>query len=167
MTSPRMRAGTGDRQAAVDGLTRHFTESRLDPREFDERVGQAYAATYLDELLELFADLPEAAPHRGNRPGARWPDPDRPVHVGPVPIGNGGRPGPWSGPPRSAIHHPPRILTALAVLALMFLIGLIGVITHGLSLIPLIWIAHFLIFNDECNHRRHWANPTSRHHNRW
>ena len=55
----------------------------------------------------------------------------------------------------------------MAVLALMFLIGLIGVITHGLSLIPLIWIAHFLIFNDECNHRRHWANPTSRHHNRW
>ena len=64
-------------------------------------------------------------------------------------------------------HHPPRILTALAVLALMFLIGLIGVITHGLSLIPLIWVAHFLIFNGEGDHRRHWANPTSRHHNRW
>ena len=105
MTSPRMRAGTGDWQSAVDGLTRHFTESRLDPREFDERVGQAYAATYLDELLELFADLPEAAPHRGNGPGAGWPDPDRPVPVGPVPIGNGRRPGPWSGPPPPAIHR--------------------------------------------------------------
>ena len=100
MTSPRMRAGPGDWQSAVDGLTRHFTESRLDPREFDERVGQAYAATYLDELLELFADLPEAAPHSRNRPGAGWPDPDRQSTSGPFrsemaadPARGRGRPG--------------------------------------------------------------------------
>ena len=48
-----MRAGTADRQAAVDGLTRHFTEGRLNPNEFDERVGTAYAAIYLDELPEF------------------------------------------------------------------------------------------------------------------
>jgi len=45
MTAPRMRAGNTDRQGAVDGLTRHFTDGRLDAGEFDERVGKAYAAT--------------------------------------------------------------------------------------------------------------------------
>ena len=75
-TPPRMRAGTSDRQAAVDGLTRHFTEGRLDPTEFDERVGKAYAATYLDELPTLFADLPEASPRRGPGAGVGRPGPD-------------------------------------------------------------------------------------------
>ena len=50
MTAPRMRAGTADRQAAVDGLARHFTDGRLDADEFDERVATAYGSTYLDEL---------------------------------------------------------------------------------------------------------------------
>jgi len=77
MTTPRMRAGTADRQAAVDGLTRHFTEGRLNPNEFDERVGTASAAIYLDELPELFADLPEAQPHRGTASGLLRPDPYR------------------------------------------------------------------------------------------
>ena len=115
MTSPRMRAGTADRQAAVDGLTRHFTEGRLDPGEFDERVGKAYAATYLDELPELFGDLPEAQPRRGTGSGAR-PDPDGVLPYAPVPP-----PGPWSGPPRPPIHRPPRLLAVPAVLALIFL----------------------------------------------
>jgi|BarGraIncu00222A_1022003.scaffolds.fasta_scaffold31424_2 hypothetical protein len=160
MTAPRMRAGTADRQAAVDGLTRHFTEGRLDPTEFDERVGTAYAATYLDELPELFADLPEAAPHRGNGSGARWPDPDRSV---PVPVGSGGGPGPWSGPPGPGMHRPQRILAALAVLALVFLIG---VITHGLFLFPLIWVAFFLMSSGGGGHRRGRVDPT-RNTNRW
>jgi hypothetical protein len=160
MTAPRMRAGTADRQAAVDGLTRHFTEGRLDPTEFDERVGTAYAATYLDELPELFADLPEAAPHRGNGSGARWPDPDRSV---PVPVGSGGSPGPWSGPSGPGMHRPQRVLAALAVLALVFLIG---VITHGLFLFPLIWVAFFLMSSGGGGHRRGRVDPT-RNTNRW
>jgi Domain of unknown function (DUF1707) len=158
MTSPRMRAGTADRQAAVDGLTRHFTEGRLDPGEFDERVGTAYAATYLDELPELFADLPEAQPRRGTGSGAR-PDPDGVLPYAPVPP-----PGPWSGPPRPPIHRPPRLLAVLAVLALIFLIG---VLTHGLFLFPLVWVAFFLIFSGRGGHRRRWADPPDRTNNRW
>ena len=164
MTTPRMRAGNTDRQAAADGLTRHFTEGRLDPTEFEERVGKAYAAIYLDELPALFTDLPEAAPHRGNEPGAQWPDPKRTVPVGPVPVGYGSRPSPWSGPPGPAIHRPQRILAVFAVLALVLLIGLI---THGLFLFPLIWVAFFLMFSGGGGPRRNWSNPTSRHHDRW
>ena len=43
MTAPRMRAGDTDRQAVVDRLTTHFTEGRLDPNEYDDRVQKAYA----------------------------------------------------------------------------------------------------------------------------
>src|SRR5664279_3609122 len=144
MTSPRMRAGTADRQAAVDGLTRHFTEGRLDPGEFDERVGTAYAATYLDELPELFADLPEAQPRRGTGSGAR-PDPDGVLPYAPVPP-----PGPWSGPPRPRTGRGHRLLAVPAVLALIFLIG---VLTHGLFLFPLVWVAFFLMFSGRGGHR--------------
>ena len=158
MTSPRMRAGTADRQAAVDGLTRHFTEGRLDPGEFDERVGTAYAATYLDELPELFGDLPEAQPRRGTGSGAR-PDPDGVLPYAPVPP-----PGPWSGPPRPPIHRTPRLLAVPAVLALIFLIG---VLTHGLFLFPLVWVAFFLMFSGRGGHRRRWADPSDRTNNRW
>lgn len=90
MTEPRMRAGNTDRQAAVDRLTRRFTESRLDAGEFDERVGKAYAATHLDKLPPLFADLPEDQPRRGSGPGAHAGraliipvHSDRPVDSGP------------------------------------------------------------------------------------
>ncbi len=54
-----MRAGDADRQAAVDRLTEHLTAGRLDLTEFDQRIAKAYAATYLDELPELFTDLPD------------------------------------------------------------------------------------------------------------
>ena len=90
MTAPRMRAGTTDRQAAVDLLSRHFTEGRLTAGEFDERVAKAYASTYLDELPELSVDLPAEEPRRG--PGSRRPGPDG--------FGQFGPPGPWSGPGR-------------------------------------------------------------------
>ena len=42
---PRMRAGTNDRQAAVDRLTAHFADGRLDAAEFDQRVATAYGIT--------------------------------------------------------------------------------------------------------------------------
>ena len=60
---PRMRAGDADRAKVVEQLGRHLGEGRLTVAEFDERVGQAHAAVYLDELPPLLADLPpEPAP---------------------------------------------------------------------------------------------------------
>jgi hypothetical protein len=66
-----MRAGDADRQAAVDRLTEHLTAGRLDLTEFDQRIAKAYAATYLDELPELFTDLPDIGgkPSKGGRSG--------------------------------------------------------------------------------------------------
>jgi hypothetical protein len=55
---PRMRAGDKDRQRVVETLGRHFGEGRLRVDEFDERVADAHAAVYLDELPRLTADLP-------------------------------------------------------------------------------------------------------------
>ena len=74
---PRMRAGDKDRQRVVEQLGKHFGEGRLTLEEFDERVVQAHASVYLDELPALTADLP------------RDPEPQRrptrsPVRVPPV-----------------------------------------------------------------------------------
>jgi hypothetical protein len=159
MTTPRMRAGTADRQAAVDGLTRHFTEGRLNPDEFDERVGTAYAAIYLDELPELFADLPEARPHRGTGSIAPRPDPYQAVPSHPV-----ATPSPWTSSPRPPLHRLPRILAVLSVLTFVVLIG---VSTHGLFLFPLVWVTAFLMFGGGGGHRRPWADPSTRDRNRW
>jgi len=62
---PRMRAGDKDRQRVVEQLGKHFGEGRLTVEEFDERVIQAHASVYLDELPALTADLPrDPEPHR-------------------------------------------------------------------------------------------------------
>jgi len=153
-----MRAGTSDRQAAVDGLTRHFTEGRLDPTEFDERVGKAYAATYLDELPTLFADLPEAS--RGRGPGAGVA---RPQSDGFAPFPPAGRPGTWSGPARP-YHRPPRILVLLPVIVVIAMLFSMTAMTHGFFLFPVVWIAMALLFAGG-RHRR-WDDRHSRH-NRW
>lgn len=150
MTAPRMRAGTSDRQAAVDGLTRHFTEGRLDAGEFDERVGTAYAATHLDELPALFADLPVTQPRRASGSGVHRSDP------GVVPFLPSAPP---SGLPRSPLHRSWRVLPVLAVLALVFMIG---VMTHGLFLFPMVWVASFLMFNGGGGHRV--DPPRTNHH---
>ena len=150
MTAPRMRAGTTDRQSAVDGLTRHFTEGRLDAGEFDERVGRAYAATHLDELPPLFADLPEDRPRRGPGSQARRPGPD---HAGAFSATGG--PGPWSGPHRPRFHRPPRILPVLVVLALLFSIS---AVSHGVFPFPLIWIVIIGLFMVKGRRRRRWAD---------
>jgi len=160
-TSPRMRAGTSDRQAAVDGLTRHFTEGRLDPTEFDERVGKAYAATYLDELPALFADLPEASPRRGPGAGVSRPGPD-----GGAPFPPAGRPGPWSGPARPPFHRPPRILVLLPVIVVIAMLFSMTAMTHGFFLFPLIWIAMALLFMGRGARGRRWEEYHSRR-NRW
>jgi hypothetical protein len=73
---PRMRAGDTDRAKVVEKLGRHLGEGRLTVEEFDDRVTQAHAAVYLDQLPPLFADLPPdpaaPVPHR-SRPGAWAP----------------------------------------------------------------------------------------------
>ncbi len=150
MTAPRMRAGHSDRQAAVDTLTRHFTDGRLAPDEFEERVGKAYAATHLDELPELLADLPEKQQRPAYGPGAGWPGPDRSGPYGPA-----GRPGPWPGPVgRPQFRRAPRILAAFVLLALLFSIS---AVTHGVFPFPLIWIAIVLLFISGRARRRRWA----------
>jgi hypothetical protein len=159
MTTPRMRAGTADRQAAVDGLARHFTEGRLNPSEFDERVGSAYAAIYLDELPELFADLPEAQPHRGSGTIAHRPDPYQAVSSHPV-----AKPSPWTAPPRPPLHRLPRILAVLSVLTFVVLVG---VSTHGFFLFPLVWVTAFLMFGGAGGHRRPEVDPSTRDRNHW
>jgi hypothetical protein len=156
MTSPHLRAGTADRQRAVDRLTQHFTDGRLDAGEFDERVGKAYAAVHLDELPALFVDLPEDEPRRGPWSDADWGAGARPY----------GPPGPpWSGPARSPLQGPrfqrapfrrppPVFLILLVVLALMFAFG---ALSHGFFPFPLIWIALAVFFFSRGHRRRRWA----------
>jgi hypothetical protein len=59
---PRMRASDAERATAVERLGRHLGEGRLTVEEFDERVTQAHAAVYLDQLPALFTDLPPDPP---------------------------------------------------------------------------------------------------------
>src|SRR4051794_5100790 len=87
---PRMRAGDADRAKVVEKLGRPLGEGRLTVEEFDERVTQAHAAVYLDQLPPLFVDLP--------------PDPPPPVPQHP-------RPSAWA---------PPAALFVLAAIVLSF-----------------------------------------------
>ena len=63
--SPSMRAASADRERAVDVLKAGFTEGRLTQEEYNDRMGQAYAARTYGELMALTADLPAGA----------WPTP--------------------------------------------------------------------------------------------
>jgi hypothetical protein len=155
-----MRAGDTERQATVDVLTEHFTAGRLTASEYDERVRQAYASTYLDELPALLADLPTQDSARGAEPGygraaagsGPWggSDPwDGSVRWG----GPGARPGPgrWNGPgpwrsPRGRAGRmpggPPRAGALLAIAAVVLLL----VLSHGFVLFPLLWIGFAVLF---------------------
>jgi hypothetical protein len=151
MTAPRMRAGTADRQAAVDGLARHFTDGRLDANEFDERVATAYGATYLDELPDLFADLPPD--EQSHRSGLRRLD-----HQG-AQFGPADRSAPWSGPqrpPRSGppMQRPPLFLAAFVMLAMIFSISALA---HGFFPFPLIWVAVVFLLLSRGARRRRWS----------
>ena len=57
----RMRASDADRAATAERLRQHYTEGRLDAQEYDERIERCYAAKTVDELDDLFMDLPRAA----------------------------------------------------------------------------------------------------------
>ena len=148
MTTPRMRAGTTDRQDAVDRLSRHFAEGRLDTDEFDTRVTKAYAATYLDELPELLEDLPEGRPQPG-RQLSRQPEPRRVAAAGHF---YDDRPEPWRG----QLQRPPRWLGVAVLIGLVFAIG---ALTHGIFLFPLIWLA--FAFSATGGRRHRWEGQNS------
>jgi len=57
-----MRAGTADRERAIDVLKAGFAEGRLTKTEHDERVARVHAARTYGELAPLIADLPAGAP---------------------------------------------------------------------------------------------------------
>ncbi len=146
MTTPRMRAGDADRQAAVDRLSTHFADGRLDAAEFDQRVASAYGSTYLDELAPLFADLPQGRPER-----PAWA-------YGATPLpGPGGdrsrRGGPW-GPYGRGPGPPPPIRLALFVLLILVMIWSVGAVTHGFFPFPLIWFALALLVVGKVRHHR-------------
>ena len=56
-----MRAASADRERAVDVLKAGFAEGRLTQEEYNDRMGQAYAARTYGELMALTADLPAGA----------------------------------------------------------------------------------------------------------
>ena len=151
---PRWRAGDTDRQATVDRLTEHFTAGRLTAAEYDERVRQAYASTYLDELPPLMADLPdESRPGgagfagrgdaRGSAGWGGWAADDRAPGDGDGPFGlrGSGRRGgyraadPGWGRRDGYRHRPP-----FAVLPVIVAVALLIAFSHGFVLIPLVWI---------------------------
>ncbi|WP_019633897.1 DUF1707 SHOCT-like domain-containing protein [Actinomadura atramentaria] len=63
---PAARASDADRDRIVELLNAAVTDGRLDPAEFDERVGAALTARTVDALAPLVADL-SAVP--GGAPG--------------------------------------------------------------------------------------------------
>jgi len=64
----RTRASDADRDRTTAALQEHLVAGRLTKDEFDERLGQVYAAKTLGELDEVMADLPAA--DFGQLPGA-------------------------------------------------------------------------------------------------
>jgi hypothetical protein len=66
------RASDAEREAVAERLRGAAAEGRLDADELDERLGRAYGARTIGDLVPLTADLPAAAPA-----GAAVPVPPR------------------------------------------------------------------------------------------
>jgi hypothetical protein len=60
------RAGDADRERVAERLRVALEEGRLNLHEYDERLGQAYAARTYADLDALVADIPGAAPASGS-----------------------------------------------------------------------------------------------------
>jgi hypothetical protein len=69
-----VRASDADREATATRLRQHYTEGRLDAREYDERIDRCYAAKTLRELDDLFIDLPRPAAPQGAEQDRTWHD---------------------------------------------------------------------------------------------
>lgn len=61
-TPPRKRAGNADRDRVAEMLKDALADGQLTITEFDERSHQLWAATFVDELAPLTADLSPVAP---------------------------------------------------------------------------------------------------------
>ena len=59
---PSPRIGTADRDAAMKALDAHVEAGRLDAEEYGERSARAAEARTVDDLVPLFADLPQPRP---------------------------------------------------------------------------------------------------------
>lgn len=101
--APVRRAGDAERDATVARLTEASSRGELDPDEFDERLGAALGATYIDELETLTTDL--QAPSTAGRDGASEARPRRRpfwcragfrYHAGPYLLINGMLVGIWA-----------------------------------------------------------------------
>ncbi|MFJ2957126.1 DUF1707 and DUF4190 domain-containing protein [Streptomyces sp. NPDC087270] len=79
-----MLAGDADREHAVDILKEAYTEGRLRPEEYDERIGWAYQARTYADLDRITADIPHAPAHRA----PPQPYPPVPLTFAPVPRTN-------------------------------------------------------------------------------
>jgi hypothetical protein len=61
MSSPVQRASDAEREVVAERLRAAAAEGRLDPDELDERLGAAYGARTVGDLVPLTADLPETS----------------------------------------------------------------------------------------------------------
>lgn len=58
----RLRASDAERERIIEALRRHTADGRLTLEEFEQRVGEAYAATMRDDLGPVLRDLPPLPP---------------------------------------------------------------------------------------------------------
>ncbi|WP_370616899.1 DUF1707 SHOCT-like domain-containing protein [Mumia qirimensis] len=61
--APQMRVSDADREQVAEILRRAAGDGRIDTDELDERLGAAYAAKTVADLVPLTADLPIAQPY--------------------------------------------------------------------------------------------------------
>ena len=118
MRNPNLRASDADRDATADRLRQHHTDGRLDQDEFQQRLDRCFAAKTIGELTELTRDLPDDTARRraGGRTGFGLLGCLRMIPILPI---------------------------ILAIIALHLIVGVVG----GLwILIPLFFLARFMIF---------------------
>lgn len=76
--TPR-RISDADRDAAVEMLRQHFELGRLDPSEFEQRMGAALTARVAADLDPLFVDLPDPRPGSDTSVVVPWTAPPPPA----------------------------------------------------------------------------------------
>jgi hypothetical protein len=79
-----LRVSDAERQAAAESLGAAFRDGRLDPVEYDERIGRAYTAVTYADLDRLFTDLPRPAARTAPPPSWPAPTPGYPRPLGGV-----------------------------------------------------------------------------------
>jgi Domain of unknown function (DUF1707) len=97
MSRDEMRAGDSERQEVADRLKAALDEGRLDLHEYDERLGQTYAAKTYGDLDRLVTDLPGPIPAQQSRV-ERYQQP-----AAPAPVAGVGARVPGRSWPRTAV----------------------------------------------------------------